>query len=225
LQAAKTSVSDIRRQFMKDLEEESTNIFKFIRPTIITKPSETTEDLSAIERGELYHKLLELLDLSKVSSMADLTDEVTRLIQIGKLPADVLSGIDLEKIYQFWNSDVGRLFLLNGLNLRRELPFTVKIAEKDLKALPYFRHIQSLKDDFIILQGVVDLAMVSEKEIWILDYKTDRIVPEQIDERMREYLPQLNLYGFALTKIFKLPVTHKWIHFIFLNKTVELPLA
>lgn len=225
LQAAKTSVSDIRRQFMKDLEEESTNIFKFIRPTIITKPSETTEDLSAIERGELYHKLLELLDLSKVSSMADLTDEVTRLIQIGKLPADVLSGIDLEKIYQFWNSDVGRLFLLNGLNLRRELPFTVKIAEKDLKTLPYFRHIQSLKDDFIILQGVVDLAMVSEKEIWILDYKTDRIVPEQIDERMREYLPQLNLYGFALTKIFKLPVTHKWIHFIFLNKTVELPLA
>ena len=223
LLTAKTSVSDIRRRFMQDLEEESSNLFRLSRLSVFTEPSEKPEELSATERGELYHKFLELVDLKKVNSVAELNDEIQRLIQSGKLSTDAAVNIDTEKIFQFWNSDTGRLFLSNISYLRRELPFTVKIAAKDLNVLPYFRHIKSLNDDFIILQGVIDLAMISDKEIWILDFKTDHINPEQIGERMQEYLPQLDLYGYALNKIFKLPVTHKWLHFIFLNKTIELP--
>src|SRR5690606_23501896 len=69
-------------------------------------------------------------------------------------------------------------------------------------------------DDFKVIQGVIDLAVLLEDEIWIVDFKTDRLSEEEVDARAHEYRFQLRLYAHALTRIYNRPVTQAWLYFV-----------
>ncbi|MGC8742660.1 MAG: helicase-exonuclease AddAB subunit AddA [Verrucomicrobiia bacterium] len=218
---AKTSVSEVRRRIVEDIEESK----PFFRPSqriIVVERDVNEKRVPAVIRGEAYHKFLELLDLRKCSSIEDINSELQRLVAAGRLPEIYARTIDSEKIYIFWNSEVGKLLLSNRDLLRRELPFTARIDTNEKEFSPLFHHLNGLENEFVIIQGVIDLCMVSATEIWILDYKTDEIKEEDIQLKNREYATQIDLYAYALSRIYNLPVTKKWIHYLSLNATVEL---
>jgi ATP-dependent helicase/nuclease subunit A len=74
--------------------------------------------------------------------------------------------------------------------------------------------------EWVVVQGVVDLAVIREAEIWVLDFKTDRA--EDLAAKVERYRPQLQLYAAALERIYRRPVTHCWIHFFSGRQTVAL---
>ena len=76
--------------------------------------------------------------------------------------------------------------------------------------------------EFIIVQGVVDLAVILPDEIWILDFKTDNIPSDELQDKALEYTIQLKLYARALSQIHKKPVTHQWLHFLNPGRSVEI---
>ena len=76
-------------------------------------------------------------------------------------------------------------------------------------------------DEFIVLQGVIDLAVILPGEIWLLDFKTDQIKKSEMDERAQHYRTQVRLYADAMSKIYRRPVTQRWLHFLALQKTLE----
>ncbi|MGB9601642.1 MAG: PD-(D/E)XK nuclease family protein, partial [Limisphaerales bacterium] len=131
-------------------------------------------------------------------------------------------AIDPVKVYNFWCSDTGRLLLSRKNLLRRELPFTARIATDETEFRTLFHHLEGLENEFVVIQGVIDLCMVSQKEIWLLDYKTDEIKPEEIELKNKHYVPQIDLYSYALTRIYNVPVSKKWIHYLHINTTVEI---
>jgi ATP-dependent helicase/nuclease subunit A len=77
-------------------------------------------------------------------------------------------------------------------------------------------------EDFVVVQGVIDLAMIDSNEIWLLDFKTDRIEASQLEERVTSYRPQLEIYKKALEEIYRIPVRQTWLHFLSVGQTVSL---
>jgi ATP-dependent helicase/nuclease subunit A len=78
------------------------------------------------------------------------------------------------------------------------------------------------QEEFVIVQGVMDLAVVKPEEIWVLDFKTDHFAEEELPAKIRLYRPQLSLYARAIARIYLRPVTRRWLHFFALGRTVEL---
>jgi ATP-dependent helicase/nuclease subunit A len=69
------------------------------------------------------------------------------------------------------------------------------------------------------VQGVADLVVFGECEIWLLDYKTDHFDEVELPVKVREYGPQLSLYAEALERIYEKKVTRTWLHFLALGRT------
>jgi ATP-dependent helicase/nuclease subunit A len=77
-------------------------------------------------------------------------------------------------------------------------------------------------EEFVIVQGVMDLAVVTPEEIWVLDFKTDHFAEQELEVKVRLYRPQLTLYARAIARIYGRPVTRRWLHFFAVGRTVEL---
>ena len=73
-------------------------------------------------------------------------------------------------------------------------------------------------NDKFILQGIIDLIIISGDECIILDYKTGGLS----DEKLEKYKFQLNLYADVLNRAIKKQVTKKYLCFIDLQKLLEI---
>lgn len=105
--------------------------------------------------------------------------------------------------------------------VRRELPFTARFSPAELAALGLMKGEMGT-DEFVVVQGVADLAVVLPEEIWLLDFKTDRMKAEMVEEKRAHYAPQLKLYAAALEKIYNRPARRRWLHFFNVGETLPV---
>jgi ATP-dependent helicase/nuclease subunit A len=66
------------------------------------------------------------------------------------------------------------------------------------------------------------LAVILDKQIWLVDFKTDARTPEELPSARERYTPQLKLYGLALSRIYRRPATETYLHFLALDHTEKL---
>jgi ATP-dependent exoDNAse (exonuclease V) beta subunit len=118
----------------------------------------------------------------------------------------------------FWGSDIGKKIREQAGLVRRELPFTARFTPRELDNILRTKS-GDLEGEFVVVQGVVDLAVLLPKEIWVVDFKTDGVRPGDLTEKTKFYTPQLKLYAQALEKIYSRPVTKCWLHFLALGRT------
>ncbi len=59
-----------------------------------------------------------------------------------------------------------------------------------------------IKENDYFLYGIIDKLIIEEKKLIIIDYKTDEIKAEEINERAETYLPQLEFYSYIVSKYF-----------------------
>ena len=114
------------------------------------------------------------------------------------------------KLDQLWRVDVAATMTL------------ARAAGARMKAYPIGGDWAS---DFVVVQGIMDLAVLLPGEIWLLDYKTDRVSGAQLEEKVKAYQPQLALYALALSRIYNRPVTRCWLYFLAAGKSVLVPVA
>jgi len=69
-------------------------------------------------------------------------------------------------------------------------------------------------DEFVVVQGAADLVLIRPTEIWLVDFKTDRFEAEELQLKLAQYAPQLNLYAAALQRIYRKPVTRRILYFL-----------
>ena len=74
----------------------------------------------------------------------------------------------------------------------------------------------------MLLQGVVDCALLESDGITILDFKSDRVTEQTIARRAELYRPQVETYAEALGRIYELPIKKKLLYFFHLNRFLEL---
>jgi ATP-dependent helicase/nuclease subunit A len=210
--AAKTSVTELRRT-MADEESEEAQSF-FTRANFIREEKKEGQ-LTAAEIGSAHHTFLEKVSLQEVTSVAQLQKEAARLQRAKVLSDAEAARLDFAGIAAFWQSDLGRQLLTRRADIVRELPFTARFSPGELGAA-------ERGEEFILVQGVVDLAVIMPEEIWVLDFKTDQFDEAELAAKVRLYRPQLALYAQAIGRIYARRVTWTGLHFLAIRRTVEL---
>ena len=81
--------------------------------------------------------------------------------------------------------------------------------------------VPQLGGEFVVVQGVADLVVLREAELWLLDFKTDDIAAEDVGDRTDVYRPQVELYAAALAAIYRRPVSRRWLHVVKAGLTVS----
>jgi ATP-dependent helicase/nuclease subunit A len=227
--AAKSSVTALRRQ-AEESDDEAEPVFGLPFPPERTGPNRKLQianrKLNAADAGTAQHKFLQHVALENVGGLAALEAAAKRLETAKVLSADERAALDLQAVAAFWDSDTGQKIRQQAANVRRELAFTARFSPQELDALTgSSRHSFPAPDEFIVVQGVTDLAVILAEEIWLVDFKTDAVRAGELAAKTKIYEPQLKLYASALAKIYSRPVTHGWLHFLSARKTAEIKLT
>ena len=74
-----------------------------------------------------------------------------------------------------------------------------------------------------MLQGVIDCWFETEQGLTIVDFKTDRVFGDQIQDRAQRYQGQLAAYAYALEELTGKPVVRRVLWFLRPGVGVELP--
>ncbi len=225
---AKTSVSVLRRQLAEVDGEEAVPIFQSKVQSPKSKiqkgmqaSGETGGKLSAAEVGTAHHTFLQLVSLERVDTLAGLKEEAKRLEQEGALSGAEAAQLDLEAVAAFWRSSLGRKICAQRGHVRRELAFTARFSPEELvRAMP--AELDLFDEEFVVVQGVADLAVLLPGEIWLVDFKTDELREEDLDPRVKLYESQLRLYGMALGRIYRRPVSEAYLHFLAVRRSVRV---
>jgi ATP-dependent helicase/nuclease subunit A len=190
----KTSVSKLLKQ---EFEDENQNYEeKFLS-------NEHTN--SSAERGTAYHKIMQKLDLKNMHNIDEQIDAAMSELSLDEAKLVKKSAIKSLLEMPFFSSIKPDDVVLQEREFIAKVP--CEIQDKNCE----------MTDNFI-LQGVVDLVVLSKDEITLLDYKTGNIS----DEKIKKYSFQLNLYADVIERAFGKKVTQKLIAFIDLQKLVEI---
>jgi len=170
-----------------------------------------------------HHKFLQHVALERTGDRALLAAEAERLEQEKILSADERAVLDLDALADFWNSAPGRKIRAQPPgSVKRELPFTARFSPPEIAEIKGEKPDAGLENEFVVVQGVADLAVLLSQEIWLVDFKTDNVRASELPAKTKFYEPQLKLYARALTKIYSRQVTSCWLHFLDARKTVAV---
>ena len=121
--------------------------------------------------------------------------------------------VDQQKIAKLFASPVGQKMRSCG-NVLREFKFSILDDGRN--------YDPALAGEQILLQGVVDCALIEEDGITVLDFKTDFVTEDTLSERVSLYRPQVSAYADALSRIYGLPVKKAMLYFFCLDRFVDV---
>jgi ATP-dependent helicase/nuclease subunit A len=174
--------------------------YRFRQPTFLRKR------LTAAEQGTATHLFLQFANYEACSSADGLQAEVERLLDQAYLTREQADAVQQDQILRFFASELG-IWLLNS-SVRREFKFSLLVDAGEFGL--------SAQGEQVMLQGVVDCFVAEEDGLTILDFKTDR------SPNPEYYRPQLEAYGQALSRIYRLPVKRKLLYFFATGELIEL---
>ena len=120
---------------------------------------------------------------------------------------------DRRRIAAFFDTPIGRK-LRSGTAHLREFKFSLL----DNAA----RYGEGLEGEQVLLQGVVDCALLEEDGITVLDFKTDYVTEETLPALTEHYRLQVQTYADALSRIYRKNVKAAYLYFFRLNRFVEV---
>ncbi len=145
------------------------------------------EGETGTEKGSAYHRFLELCDFSKKSA-DEIEGEIKNFLNSKRITEAQAGYLDCEELSQILNMPV--FADLGGATLYREREFLCKLKAKEILDTP--------AEDYVLVQGAIDLLAVGDFGVKIIDYKYSN----KSDERLIEtYTPQLDLYKKATATI------------------------
>lgn len=180
--------------------------------------SENSNKPAPTDIGTATHLVLQQVDLKTPPTAEKLTNLIANLARQHIIPEAVAKQIDVAEILQFYQSDIGKLVLAHPEKTFREAPFSLLMKAKDV-----FKDFQKDDDQSILIHGIIDGYVITDQDVYLFDYKTDRITPKTtVLDIVDRYRGQLTLYALALAKILGRPVTHKYLYLLAVNQAVAV---
>jgi ATP-dependent exoDNAse (exonuclease V) beta subunit len=211
---AKMSVSELKSRL--DFEDE----FQEFVPDPGKRLFSKTRRGRGIERGIAVHALLARMDLAKASDEEEVRREIQRLSAVGFLDSQYVRPEDVTRIAEFFRSDTGRMLMADPHKVKREIQFTIGIPVRGRRLVFDEGDGEGPADDSVVVQGIIDVIFEADDGLWIIDYKTDSVSPQQLPRVVQGYTPQLALYAYAAEKILNRPVVH--VSLVFLTPGQEI---
>ena len=163
--------------------------------------------------GSAMHAALQYLKYENCGDLQAVSKEIERLTDEGFLTKEQGKLVSREKLARFFRTDIGDK-LRRGAPCLREFKFSI---------LDDGSHYgEGLEGEQVLLQGVVDCALLEPEGITVIDFKTDRVTEETIHTVASRYSLQVQTYADALSRIYEMPVKKKMLYFFALDRFVEI---
>ena len=165
------------------------------------------------DRGTATHTVMQYLNFSDCQDEAHVQAQVSRLVDMGTLTQEQAKLVNCHWIAELFTTQLGMKLHSNG-ELLREFKFS--ILDDGTNYDP------ALAGEKILLQGVVDCALVEADGITIVDFKTDYVTEDTVVARTEHYRPQVLAYADAMRRIYGLPIKAAYLYYFRINRAVTL---
>ena len=179
------------------------------QPDFITE----AKGLTPTERGTAVHLFLQYANYQACKDRSGIEEEKLRLGDEAFMTEEQLEAVEPETIETLFHSELGQR-ILHAPELIREFKFSM-LQEAE-------GYYPEAAGESVLLQGVVDAALIEPEGICVVDFKTDRVTSESVHARAEEYRAQLQTYRDALSRIFQKPVLEMHLYFLSIGKDVLL---
>ena len=186
-------------------------------PKVIQRQWRTPGFAAAAPRGKDYgnamHACMQYIDYAACGSEAAVRQEIERLVQQAFLTREQGNMVGAEKIAAFFQTELGRK-LRSGAEVVREFKFSIL---EDAAA-----YDPNLTGEQVLLQGVVDCALLEDDGITVLDFKTDYVTEQTIASVVARYRPQVEAYAGAMERIYRKKVKKTVLYFFHMGRFEEV---
>ena len=136
-----------------------------------------------------------------------------KVVEKGFLTQEQRETVDPGKLKRFFSSDIGKK-LCGGVSCLREFKFSILDSGS--------RYDPSLVGEQVLLQGVVDCALLEEDGITVMDFKTDFVTEDTVNKVVIRYRSQVETYAEALARIYEQPVKARYLYLFCLDRFVAI---
>ena len=177
------------------------------------RPSFLEAQASGKRYGSAMHAALQYIRYENCGSEKDVAAEIARLVENRFLTEEQGKLVNCEKIARFFGTEIGAKLRTATQHLR-EFKFSILDNGEHYGA--------ELEGEQVLLQGVVDCGLLEEDGITVLDFKTDYVTEDTLQEVTERYRLQVQTYGEALERIYQMPVKKRYLYFFRLNRFVQV---
>ena len=209
----KISVSSITTlENSRDSELDEDIKIAYDKPKFLRKTKNNV--IEGTDRATTIHSILELFEIVPYSELIYLKEEDKKEI-IKKFlnnleknciyTKEELEIVDINILKDYMNTNIYKYLSKSieknsSIKIYKEKTIYLKLDEKDIDILKTKYSLKEQLKEGQILQGVLDLYIVDEdkKEIYIVDYKTDKILKEEYYKE--RYNIQIGIYEYSIFK-------------------------
>jgi hypothetical protein len=197
--ALKTSVTGL----MQNEDYTETNI----EPKALTV-GEVVQNDTALKVGNAYHLIMEHIDYFADNNI----DEIySKLVSLKLIEKEIEKHINLNSIKNAVETVKG--LIQPNTKIFKEQQFIIKDKHCNL--------IDGSSDETkVMVQGVIDLMLVTDRKAIIIDFKSNRT--NDVEDLKNKYKLQLKLYRYALSHGKNVNVEETYLYSFFLNKLIKV---
>jgi ATP-dependent helicase/nuclease subunit A len=175
------------------------------------------ESIDGRSIGSATHLVLSMLELDKPITSETVKCLINKLVTDGVIAQSLSLLVDVDSITKFFKTDLGQMALDKNNTVFREWPFTFALSASQWpETVTRDSSLVTRKssDDYIIVQGIIDLLIETPDGLVIVDFKTDDVSTDKLAGRAELYRGQLVLYAQAGEAIMGKKVCGKWLYFL-----------
>ena len=177
------------------------------------KPSFLEGKIQGKAYGNAIHAVLQYIRYECCGSLEGVKQEIGRLVSERFITGEQGKLADPGKISAFFESQIGQK-LRSGTEYLREFKFSIL---DDGTA-----YGEGLEGEEVLLQGVVDCALLEADGITVVDFKTDYVTEETLEQLAERYRPQVETYAHALSRIYRMPIKASYLYVFHLDQFVSV---
>ena len=163
----------------------------------------------ADQRGTATHLVMQYLPLD-----GNVQETIEDLVSRRLLSAELAKAVDTDAIKRFLASPLADE-LRNADLIEREYQFSVLADASNYYGEQCF-------GDQVMLQGVVDLFAETKDGLIVVDFKTDFITEETVEDKAQYYRAQVEAYSTALEQILEKKVIRRILYFFRTGQAIEV---
>ena len=177
------------------------------------RPSFRSGKAQGTAYGNAIHGVLQHIRYENCDTLDGVESEIRRLAEAGLITSEQAQMVRPQVIVRFFESEIGKK-LLAGCDHLREFKFSILDDGRNFGP--------GLDGEQVLLQGVVDLALLEESGITVVDFKTDFATSENLQQLVDRYRPQVETYAGAMERIYGKSVKAAYLYFFHMDIFVEI---
>ncbi len=167
--------------------------------------------------GSATHLVIKSIELTGGIDINTIKQTIEMLVSEKCITKEIAGKINVRAILDFFGSDLGKLICDGKNKVMREWPFTYAASVSEV-----YPEMKNCRDETIIVQGIIDMLVQTPAGAVIIDFKTDKVKPADVQQRAERYASQIKWYCKAAGEILGLKKVEGHLYFLNANESLKV---